>query len=55
MVAYFHKVRGGKFELTIMEKPENGEAFQKAEKIEVSGKREANKICKDRNIKPCNF
>lgn len=54
MVAYLHKTRTG-FELTICAKPCNGAEFQSAEKIAVSGKREAAKVCKDRGAKPFNF
>ena len=54
MVAYIHKVRGG-FELTICEAPCNGAAFNAAEKIPVSGKREANAICKERGATPYNW
>ncbi len=55
MIAYLHKVRGGKFELTICNRPCNGEEFTKSEKIAVSGKREANQICKERGITPHNW
>jgi hypothetical protein len=56
MIAYFHKARGkGNFELTICVQPCNGAEFQAGERIAVSGKREAQAICKARGIKPWNF
>lgn len=56
MIAYFHKARGkGNFELAICAQPCNGAEFQAGERIAVSGKREAQAICKARNIKPWNF
>jgi hypothetical protein len=56
MIAYFHKARGkGNFELTICAQPCNGAEFQAGERIAVSGKREAQAICKARGIKPWNF
>lgn len=54
MVAYLFKVRGG-YELTICARPCNGEEFNKSEKIIVSGKREANAVCKSRKITAYNF
>jgi hypothetical protein len=54
MVAYYHKVRGG-FQLTIVAQACNGAEFNNGEKIRVSGKIEAKRICKDRNITPHNF
>jgi hypothetical protein len=54
MVAYLHKTRTG-WELTICAGPCNGEAFQRGEKLPVAGKREANKVCKERGITPWNF
>lgn len=55
MVAYFHKARGGKFELTIVSAPCNGADYQAGEVIPVSGKKEAKEICKARAVKPWNF
>jgi hypothetical protein len=54
MIAYLHKTKTG-FELTICAKPCNGAEYQAGEKIAVSGKREANAICKARNVKPWNW
>lgn len=54
MVAYLHKAREG-YTLTIVARPCNGLEFQNGEKITVSGKREANAICKARGIKPWNW
>lgn len=54
MTAYLFKTRTG-YELTLCARPCNGEEFNNAEKIKVSGKREANAICKARNAKPYNF
>lgn len=54
MVAYLHKTRTG-FELTIVARPCNGAEFQAGEKLAVAGKREANAICKARDITPHNF
>ena len=41
--------------LTIVARPCNGVEFQNGEHIVVSGKREANAICKARGIKTWNF
>lgn len=41
--------------LTIVAKPCNGIEFQNGEKLTVSGKREANAICKARGLKAWNF
>lgn len=54
MIAYLHRTRTG-YELTICARPCNGEEFQNSEKVTVTGKREANAICKQRNAKPFNF
>ena len=54
MIAYFFKTRFG-FELRICARPCNGEEFQNAVVIMVSGKREAKTICKSENITPWNF
>lgn len=54
MIGYLNKTKSG-FVLTICDAPCNGEAFNNAEKVAVSGKREANQICKDRAIKPFNW
>jgi len=54
MIAYFFKTRTG-FELRICARPCNGEEFQNAEVIKISGKREANAICKARSITAWNF
>ena len=54
MIAYLFKTRSG-YELTICTEPCNGDEFQNAERLAVAGKREANAICKARNIKPFNF
>jgi len=54
MVAYLFKTRQG-WELTICTGPCNGDEFNRAEKHTVAGKREANKICKARGIRPWNF
>lgn len=55
MIAYIHRAPGGKWSLTICARPCTGEEFQKSEKLEVSGKREANAICKARGVKPWNW
>ena len=54
MIAYFFKTRTG-FELRICARPCNGEEFQNAEVIKISGKREATAICKARSITAWNF
>ena len=54
MIGYFHKIRGG-FELTICKNPCNGIDFNNSEKIRVSSKAEARKICKERKVKEYNF
>lgn len=41
--------------LTIVARPCNGVEFQNGEHIAVSGKREANAICKARGLKAWNF
>lgn len=53
-IAYLNKIKQG-YVLTICSKPCNGEEFNNAQKIEVSGKREANQICKDSGFQPYNF
>ena len=50
MVAYYFTKQ-----LVIVSKPCNGAEFQAGEKIKVSGKLEAKRICKERGIKPYNF
>ena len=55
MIAYLHKARGGKFELTICARPCNGAEFQAGERIAVAGVREARKVCKARGVLPYNF
>lgn len=55
MIAYLHKAPRSGYILTICEQPCNGTAFNSAEKIPVAGKREANAICKTRDITPWNF
>jgi hypothetical protein len=55
MIAYLHRAPGGKWCLTFCARPCTGEEFQKGEKLEVSGKREANAICKTRGVKPWNW
>jgi hypothetical protein len=54
MIAYLHKTKTG-FELTICNAPCGGAEYQAGEKIAVTGKREANKICKFRGVTPYNF
>lgn len=54
MTAYLHKARKG-YELTLCAKPCNGAEFNNSEKVKVSGKREANRICKERGATPHNF
>ena len=54
MIAYLFKTRAG-YELTICARPCNGAEFNAGEKIAVSGKREANAICKARGATPFNF
>jgi len=54
LVAYLNKTKQG-YVLTICEKPCNGEAFNNSQKITVSGKKEANQICKDSGFMPYNF
>lgn len=54
MIGYLNKVRGG-WVLTICAKPCSGEEFNNSEKIPVSGKREAKKICQERGCSMWNF
>lgn len=54
-VAYLFKARGGGFELIICDEPCNGLRFQNSETLKVAGKREANTICKERNVTPYNW
>ncbi len=54
MTAYLHKTRDG-YQLTICARPCSGEEFQRGEKIPVSGKREALKLCAQRGAEPHNF
>ncbi len=54
MVAYLNKTKSG-FVLTICDAPCNGDAFNNSEKVAVDGKREANRICKERGITPFNW
>lgn len=55
MTAYLNKMPGNKWMLTIVAKPCNGAEFAAGEHVEVAGKREANKLCKERGLKPWNF
>lgn len=58
MVAYLHtapKSSGGKFTLTLCNKPCNGAEFAASERIVVQNKREARAICDARSAKPWNF
>lgn len=55
MIAYLTKNPGCIWILTICARPCNGDEFNTGEKIAVSGKREANAICKARGVKPWNF
>lgn len=55
MTAYLHRAPGKTWVLTLVAKPCNGAEFQAGEKIVVSGKREANSICKARKATPHNF
>jgi hypothetical protein len=55
MVAYLHKAPRNTWQLTICASACNGEDFAKAEKITVTGKREAAAICKARGATPHNF
>ena len=55
MTAYLHAAPKKTFILTIVARPCNGAEFQNGEKIVVSGKREANAICKARGATPHNF
>ncbi|WP_421983361.1 hypothetical protein [Roseibium sp.] len=55
MVAYLHGSKAKGWTLTICKQPCAGPEFSNSEKITVSGKREANKICKERGIKPWNW
>lgn len=54
MVGYITKTKTG-YTLAVTAGPCNGAAFQNAETIAVTGKREARAICKARGIKPWNF
>jgi hypothetical protein len=54
MIAYLHKTKTG-YELTICNAPCGGAEYQAGEKIAVTGKREANKICKARGLKAWNW
>jgi hypothetical protein len=54
MIAYLHKTKTG-FELTICARPCGGAEYQAGEKIAVSGKKEANAICKARGLKAWNW
>jgi len=53
-VAYLNKTKQG-YVLTICQKPCNGDEFNKSQKIEVSGKKEAKQICNDSGFIPYNF
>jgi len=53
-IAYLNKTKQG-YVLTICKKPCNGDEFNNAQKIKVSGKKEANQICKDSGFKSYNF
>ena len=53
-VAYLFKTKTG-YELTIVAKPCSGDEYANGEKIAVAGKREANAICKARNLKAWNW
>ena len=55
MIAYYFQSKKIGAEIIICESPCNGLAFQNSEKIKVSGKAEAKKICKERGIQPWNF
>jgi hypothetical protein len=55
MIAYLHKGRNNTWELRFCAEPCNGPAFANAEMVNVSGKREARKICKDRGAQAWNF
>lgn len=58
MIAYLEKTRRTNYStyaLVICERPCNGIEYMKAERIEVSGKREANAICKARGLKAWNW
>lgn len=54
MIAYLHKTRTG-YELTICAKACSGAEFQAGEKVTVAGKRDARKVCAERDITPWNF
>jgi len=54
MIAYFLKTRTG-FELRICARPCNGQEFQDAQVISVTGKREAKTFCKTNSIICWNF
>jgi hypothetical protein len=54
MIAYFFKTRTG-FEIRICARPCNGQEFQTAKVISVTGRREAKTFCKTNNITPWNF
>lgn len=55
MFAYLHNARGGGMTLSLCNSPSTGADFANAEKIKVSGKREANAICKARGAMPMNW
>jgi hypothetical protein len=55
MTAYLHKATATTWTLTLCARPCNGAEFNSAEKITVSGKREANAICKARGARPHNW
>ena len=54
MIAYFFKTRTG-FELRICVRPCNGQEFQDAKVISVTGRQEAKTFCRINNITPWNF
>ena len=54
MIAYLHKTRTG-YEITLCARPCNGAEFQAGEKIAVTGKREARKVCAAHGATPHNF
>jgi len=54
MIAYLHKTRTG-YVLTVVSRACNGAELLAGEQIAVSGKREANAICKARGLKAWNW
>lgn len=55
MTAYLSKMPGNKWTLTLVARPCNGAELAAGEHIAVTGKREANAVCKARGARPHNW